>query len=79
VSAHRAEHAVETQCEVLGVSVSGYYASRSRPPSARALEDARLLGEIRAFHAASRGTYGVRRIHADLLDAGEVVDRSSLA
>ena len=79
MTAHRAEHAVETQCRVLGVSVSGFYASRSRPPSARAVEDARLLGKIRAFHAASRSTYGVRRIHADLLDAGERIGRDRVA
>ena len=79
MSAHRAEHAVATQCEVLGVSVSGFYASRSRPPSARAVEDARLLGKIRAFHGASRGTYGVRRIYADMLDAGEHVGRDRVA
>ena len=79
MSAHRAEHAVETQCRVLGISVSGFYASGSRPPSARSIEDARLLGKIRAFHVASRGTYGARRIHADLVDDGEIVGRDRVA
>jgi putative transposase len=79
VSAHQAEHAVETQCRVLGVSVSGFYASRSRVRSARSIEDARLLGKIRAFHVASRGTYGARRIHADLVDDGELVGRDRVA
>ncbi len=77
--AHQANHAVETQCRVLGVSVSGYYASRTRPPSARSIEDARLLGKIRAFHAASRGTYGARRIHADLEAEGVFVGRKRVA
>ena len=77
--AHQTEHPVETQCRVLGISVSGYWASLAREPSARALEDARLLGRIREFHAASRGTYGVRRIHADLVEAGELVGREQVA
>jgi putative transposase len=79
VSAHQAEHAVATQCRVLGVSVSGYYASRSREPSKRSIEDARLLGKIRAFHVTSRGTYGVRRIYEDLVDDGEIVGRDRVA
>ena len=77
--AHQAEHPVETQCRVLGISVSGYWASLARAPSARALEDARLLRRIREFHAASRGTYGVRRIHADLVEAGEQVGKEQVA
>jgi putative transposase len=79
VKAHQAEHRVQTQCRVLGVSVSGYYASISRPPSVRELEDARLLEKIRAFHTASRGTYGVRRIHVDLVEDGEGVGRDRVA
>ena len=77
--AHQAEHPVETQCRVLGISVSGYWASLAREPSARALEDARLLRRIREFHAASRGTYGVRRIHADLGEAGEQIGKEQVA
>ena len=77
--AHQAEHAVETQCRVLGISVSGYYAARARAPSTRSTQDARLLGQIRAFHAASRGTYGARRIHADLAEAGVRVGRKRVA
>lgn len=79
MTAHQAEHAVQTQCRVLDVSVSGYYASRARAPSDRAVEDARLLGKIRAFHAASRGTYGARRIHADLEAEGTRVGRKRVA
>lgn len=59
--------------------MSGCYASRSREFSARSIEDARLLGKIRAFHVASRGTYGVRRIHAGLVADGEKVARPRAA
>lgn len=53
-------------CRVLRVSTSGYYEWRTRGPSARDLEDAHLLDAIIAVHADARGTYGVRRVHAEL-------------
>ena len=53
-------------CKVLGVSPSGYYAWRSRPPCQRQTEDERLKQLIVAIHARSRGTYGVPRIRAEL-------------
>ena len=52
-------------CRALGVSRSGYYGWTRRPPSARALVDARLVPVIRACHARSRATYGSPRIHQD--------------
>lgn len=52
---------------MLKVSTSGYYEWRSRRPSDRDLSDAHLIDEIRALHAAARGTYGVRRVHAELV------------
>jgi putative transposase len=79
VTAHQAEHRVATQCRVLGVSVSGYYASRSRPPSVRDLEDALLVGKIREAHAASRGTYGSPRVHAELKAQGVNVGEKRVA
>jgi putative transposase len=57
---------VELACRALHVSASGYYAQRSRPPSARALWHAYLTEVIRRVHLESRGTYGARRIHAEL-------------
>lgn len=53
-------------CRVLKVSKSGYYEWLRRPPSARDLDDAYLLNTIYDIHAASRQTYGVRRVHAEL-------------
>jgi transposase InsO family protein len=58
---------VQVACRVLGVSEPGYYARRKPPPSARAVRDAWLIDRLRTVHAASRGTYGARRIHAELV------------
>jgi len=66
-------------CRVLGVSRSGYYAWRSRPPSKRAREDERLTEEIRRIHGRSRGTYGARRIHAELQAEGVRVGKKRVA
>ena len=57
---------MQKACRLLEVTESGYYQWRSRPPSARALRHAWLTNQIRAVHTASRGTYGVRRVHAEL-------------
>jgi putative transposase len=53
-------------CRVLKVSTSGFYEWRLRPASARDRDDAELANTIAAIHTASRQTYGVRRIHAEL-------------
>jgi putative transposase len=58
---------VQVACRVLGVSESGYYAWRKRPCSPRAIRHAWLTDRIRAVHAASRGTYGARRVQAELV------------
>ena len=52
IAAEKTTHSVKTMCRVLGVSRSGFHAWSSRPPSARALEDARLTERIREIHAA---------------------------
>jgi putative transposase len=57
---------VQLASRVLGVSESGYYEWRGRPPSARAVRHTWLTEQIQAVHLASRGTYGSRRVHAEL-------------
>jgi transposase InsO family protein len=59
---------VRVLCRCLAVSPSGYYAWLERPASARAVADAALTATIHAIHAASRGTYGAPRVHAELTD-----------
>ena len=62
-------------CRVPGVSASGYYAWRRREPGRRARENERLSRSIERIHADSRGTYGARRVHAELRAQGEAVSR----
>jgi putative transposase len=50
----------------MGVSKSGFYAWKSRRPSRRDAADSALQRVIETIHAASRGTYGAPRIHAEL-------------
>jgi len=57
---------VATACRVLRVSTSGYYGWRDRPPSERDLADAYLGNRVVDIHTASHGTYGARRVHAEL-------------
>ena len=68
VEANRAVFPVAVMCRVLGVSTSGYYGWRQRPPSVRALADEVLTEQIHLVHAQSRQTYGYRRIRAELAD-----------
>lgn len=55
---------------MLGVSRSGYYAWRDRPPSKRNRENATLTEQIREIHERSRETYGSPRVHAELRTLG---------
>ena len=66
-------------CTLLGVSSSGYYGRRKRQPSRRTETDAVLTAEIRAAHAASCGTYGVPRVHAELAAKGIRIGRKRVA
>ena len=77
------EVGVEPICAVLnkaGVQVapSGYYAARSRPPSARAVRDAELVEDIKVAHKANLGVYGARKIHAELGREGVKVARCTV-
>ena len=70
VKAHHALWPIVTQCRVLGVSPSGYYAWLKRSPSLHQELDTAIGDHIEAFHEVSLQTYGRPRIQADLRDAG---------
>jgi putative transposase len=46
IERHRSAYPVELMCQSLGVSKSGWYAARSRAPSQRDEENARLVTRI---------------------------------
>lgn len=58
-------------CGVLEVARSGYYRWRQRRPSRRDAAHGQLMERIRTIHQAKRGTYGSRRITAELRRAGQ--------
>jgi len=79
VKANQADFPVRTLCKVLHVSHSGYYEWFHRPASARAAANVVLLEHIEQAHRASDATYGMPRIHAELVDQGMVVGRNRIA
>jgi transposase InsO family protein len=66
---------VTTLCRALEVSKPGFYAWRTRPPSARAIHDERLKVLVRAAWQAGRRTYGSPRVLRELRDYGEHIGR----
>ncbi len=76
IDAEKAYFPVSMLCKVLGVSKSGYYAWKSRPPSNRSREDAALTEKIRKVHERSRQTYGYPRVHAELRALGVCCGRA---
>lgn len=59
-------HSIKISCRVLEVTEAGFYAWRKRPPSERVIRHAWLTDLITKVHVDSRGTYGARRVHAEL-------------
>lgn len=58
---------VAAACRVQNVPGPGYYEWVSRVPSTRDVDDVGLIDTIRDLHALACGTYGVRRVHAELV------------
>jgi putative transposase len=76
---HQAEFRLSAMCRALEVSAAGYYRWRARKPSVREKENERLVGQIKAAHAESRGTYGSPKRHQKLRRDGEQVSRKRVA
>ena len=53
-------------CRALGVNRTSFHDWQRRAPSDRELTDAWLTEKIKQIHADSDGTYGARRVHAEL-------------
>ena len=76
IEQHREDFSLSELCDVLHVSVSGYYAWHHRPESKRAQQDKELSKKILALHSASGGSYGSVRLHQGLKKSGEDVGRN---
>ena len=63
---------ITCMCRWLGVSKSGFYEWRSRPESATMKRQERLRRLIKAIFVDSDGTYGYRRVAAQLARQGVV-------
>jgi transposase InsO family protein len=79
IRAHQAQFPVEVLCETLGVSRSGYYAWRDRPPSPNTQRRERLVAEIRAVHGDSHATYGSPRVYQALQARGIPCSENTVA
>jgi len=66
-------------CRLVKVSPSGYYAWEDRPPSARQMDNERVLKRIREIHEDSGGIIGAPRMHEDLTEEGETASKNRIA
>lgn len=74
-------HAIALLCQLLDVSVSGYYDWRKRllNPSPRSLQNQLLKEDIKAIHRQSRYTYGSPRVLMALREKGRQHGRNRVA
>ena len=79
VAAERAAFPVRTLCRVVGAAASGFYAWLRRGPARRKGVDQGLRARVETIFAASRGTYGSPRVHAELRARGVRVGRRRVA
>ena len=62
IDEYRATFGLEPICRTLAIAPSTYYAAKTRPPSKRSLEAARMKTEIERVHAGNFGVYGTRKV-----------------
>jgi len=73
IAAEEGNHDVIDMCAWLDVSRSGYYDWKNREPSTMARRREMLEAEVRSAFEYSDGTYGYRRVHAELARRGTVI------
>ena len=79
IDVEKALYPMRVLCRVLRVSRSGYYAWRTRKPSARQLEDERLRPKVVEAFKTGRGTYGSPRVRDELVAQGVEIGRKRVA
>jgi putative transposase len=73
IERHRRVWPISIQCEVLGVSPSGYHGhlrQSAKPRTGRRIGSDALLVHVKAIHAEVKAEYGWPRIWKELLDRG---------
>lgn len=70
IHTEKASFPVAALCRVLGVTRQGYYAFIERPPSRRAIDEARLRERLKQLHVESKQTYGSPRMRRALRAEG---------
>ena len=83
IDRYRAEFGVEPICRVLSsagaaIAPSTYYAAKTRPPSARAVRDEWLKGEIARVHRDNFSVYGADKVWRQLGREGIRVARCTV-
>lgn len=85
IDEYRDRFGVELICRVLSeaeggfITSRGYRAAKARQPSARALCDRLLIGEITRLHAENFSVYGVRKMWHVMHRAGWQIGRDQIA
>jgi putative transposase len=79
IDRHKAAWGVGPICHYLPIAPATYYSARSRPPSARAVEDGRLKEQILTVYKENYEVYGARKIWKALRRQGVDVGRDRVA
>jgi putative transposase len=70
IDSEEGNYPISSMCRWSAVSTSGFYEWKSRPVPTTTRRRMKLAGLIEALFHASDGTYGYRRVHADLARSG---------
>src|SRR5579862_6285652 len=79
IEEHRRQWPLGVMCATLRVSRSGHHAWSRRAVNSHLLRRVELAEKIRPIFLASRGTYGSPRVHRQLLESGQQVNRKTVA
>ncbi|GAA1188403.1 hypothetical protein HNR09_000248 [Nesterenkonia xinjiangensis] len=85
IDEYRGRFGVELICRVFSeaeggfITSRGYRAAKARQPSARALRDRLLIGEITRLHSENFAVYGVRKMWHVMHRAGWQIGRDQIA
>ena len=79
IAEHHADFGIRYLCRELKVSFQGFYKWLYRSPSARDQNNREVTRKIARLYREHNGNYGSPRIHAALVDEGEVVNHKRVA